>query len=572
MRLLLFLLKSSRGVVALSVVTAALSGAGAVALIALVHTALSREGAAPGWIGGLFAVLCVAVAATRVVAQVAMSRLGQGAVSALGTRVCRSVLALPLERFEAIDKGSLVAVLTEDVAIVAAALVGIPQICLNVPLLALCLAYVGWLSPTILVCGAFFAALAVGSYLMLISPAMGQLHKARAGRDTLVGHFRTLIDGFRELKQHRPRRSAFLTKGLEPAAAAVRDRAVAGQTLFALAEGWSELAFFGFLGFLVFILPAVREFDRSTLAGAVLVVLYVMGPLDVVLTWAPILGRARASLDRIDALIPSLGDPGDDDPEPTPDAPRNVRESIRLEGVTYDYPGADGDRGFALGPVDLTLRPGEIVILAGGNGSGKTTLVKVLTGLYAPTNGTVRLDGRAVDGNSREAYRQLFSVLFADGHLFRHLFGLDRPGLDLDATVGLDRMALGGKVRVEDDAFSTTDLSQGQRGRLALLTACLEDRPVCVFDEWAANQDPHFKRAYYREVLPALRASGKALLVISHDEDYYNAADRVVRLCDGRVVEAAGAGRGTPSVAIGRDVGVGIATPHVPSVVTGERS
>ena len=170
-----------------------------------------------------------------------MSRLGQGAVSALGTRVCRSVLALPLERFEAIDKGSLVAVLTEDVAIVAAALVGIPQICLNVPLLALCLAYVGWLSPTILVCGAFFAALAVGSYLMLISPAMGQLHKARAGRDTLVGHFRTLIDGFRELKQHRPRRSAFLTKGLEPAAAAVRDRAVAGQTLFALAEGWSPV-------------------------------------------------------------------------------------------------------------------------------------------------------------------------------------------------------------------------------------------------------------------------------------------------------------------------------------------
>jgi putative ATP-binding cassette transporter len=569
MSLLTFLLKTSRGVVALAVVSAAVSGAGGVALIGMVHAALSGEGPVSPRLGWAFAGLCVVVAATRVITQSAMARIGQGAVMALCTRVCRSILALPLERFEAIDKGSLVAVLTEDVVIVANALAGVPQVCLNVPLLALCFAYAGWLSPVILVSGVLFATIAVGSYLALVSPAMGQLVAARAMQDGLVGHFRTLIDGFRELRQHRGRRLAFLTLGLEPAAASVRDRAVAGQTLFALAEGWGELGFFGFLGFLVFALPNLLTLDRAALAGAVLVVVYVMGPLDVLLTWVPILARARTSLGRINALIPDLDAAAEDNPAP---APRPLRESVCLEGVTFDYPGEAGDRGFALGPVDLTLRPGEVVILAGGNGSGKTTLLKVLTGLYTPKTGAVRLDGRLVVPDTLEDYRQLFSVLFADGHLFRHLYGLERPGIEDEASRWLDRMELTGRVHVDGDTYSTTDLSQGQRGRLALLTACLEGRPVCVFDEWAANQDPNFKRAYYREILPGLRASGKALLVISHDEDYYDVADRVVRLRDGRIVDGDGAGRRASPAAVGVTVDGAAALASVPAVGTGERS
>ncbi len=540
MSLLGFLLKSSRGIVALSVASAAISGAGGVALLAMVHAELARGSAgpaAPGWVWA-FAGLCVVTAATRVIGQAAMARLGQGAVTALTVRICRTILGVPLERFESVHKGGLVAVLTEDVAIVANALVGIPQICLNGPLVFLCLAYAGWLSPTILVCGSVFAALGVGSYVALIAPAMGQLHAARAGQDSLVDHFTTLIEGFRELKQNRARADSFLAGGLEPAAAAVRDRAIAGQTFFALAEGWSELAFFGFLGFLVFVLPNYRAYDRATLAGAVLVVLYIMGPLDVLINWIPSLGRARASLRRIDALMPTLGaDATEAAPVPPPPP---ICDSIRLEGVGFAYPAGDGGSGFSLGPVDLTLRPGEVVVLAGGNGSGKTTLVKVLCGLYAPGSGSVTLDGRLVGDDDRAAYRELFSVIFADGYLLRHLWGLERPGLEAEASAGLERMGLAGRVRFEGGSYSTTDVSQGQRGRLALLTALLEDRPVVVLDEWAANQDPHFRRAYYREIVPALRASGKAVLVISHDEDYYDVADRIICLRDGRVADAVG--------------------------------
>jgi putative ATP-binding cassette transporter len=199
--------------------------------------------------------------------------------------------------------------------------------------------------------------------------------------------------------------------------------------------------------------------------------------------------------------------------------------------VTYAY---DQD-GFAIGPIDLTLRPGEIVFVAGGNGTGKTTLVKLLSGLYTPRSGTIRVDGRPVTPETQDAYRQLFSVVFVDGYLFPTLLGLDRPELDLEAEALLARLALAGHVRVAGGAFSTTDLSQGQRKRLALLTAWLEDRPLVILDEWAANQDTAFRRLFYHELLPEWRDRGKTLVVITHDEEYFPIADRVIRIDAGRL-------------------------------------
>jgi putative ATP-binding cassette transporter len=98
-------------------------------------------------------------------------------------------------------------------------------------------------------------------------------------------------------------------------------------------------------------------------------------------------------------------------------------------------------------------------------------------------------------------------------------------------------LALDHKVRVTDQRLSTTDLSQGQRRRLALLTAYLEDRPFYVFDEWAADQDPHYKQIFYTELLPELRARGKGVAVITHDDRYFHLGDRIVKLHDGQIVE-----------------------------------
>jgi putative ATP-binding cassette transporter len=197
---------------------------------------------------------------------------------------------------------------------------------------------------------------------------------------------------------------------------------------------------------------------------------------------------------------------------------------------------------FSIGPINLTIQPGELVFIVGGNGSGKTTLAKVLTGLYEPEEGTIEVDGRTIGWRERAAYRQRFSAVFNDFHLFDALLGIvdpddpSRAQADARANALVAKLALDHKVKVVDGAFSTRALSTGQRKRLALVVAYLEDRPFYLFDEWAADQDPSFKAVFYEQLLPELRARGKAVIVITHDDRYFDLADRLLKLDNGRIV------------------------------------
>jgi putative ATP-binding cassette transporter len=297
------------------------------------------------------------------------------------------------------------------------------------------------------------------------------------------------------------------------------------------------MVIFALVGTVVFALPAIqRSVAGETLTGYALVLLYLMTPLEVILDCVPAFSRARVSLAKVEALGFSLQAAA---PAPLPAAAEaggvDGWETLELAGVCHSYR-REGEEGeFTLGPLTLTLTRGELVFVVGGNGSGKTTLAKLLVGLYAPTGGEVRLDGRPVTGALRDAYLQQFSVVFSDFHLFDTLLGLDAAGLDERAAHYLERLQLSRKVMVDGGKLSTTALSQGQRKRLALLTAFLEDRPVYLFDEWAADQDPVFKKFFYLELLPELRARGKTVVVISHDDHFYGVADRIIKLDEGRI-------------------------------------
>jgi len=189
-----------------------------------------------------------------------------------------------------------------------------------------------------------------------------------------------------------------------------------------------------------------------------------------------------------------------------------------------------------LGPINLVFQPGELVFLVGGNGSGKSTLAKLITGLYPPETGEIRLDGEPITDENRDDYRQLFSAVFSDFYLFESLLGLHTTNLDARAKAYLAELHLDHKVKVRNGDLSTTALSQGQRKRLALLTAYLEDRPFYVFDEWASDQDPLFKEIFYTQLLPELKARGKTALIITHDEKFFHLADRTIKLDYGRLV------------------------------------
>lgn len=184
--------------------------------------------------------------------------------------------------------------------------------------------------------------------------------------------------------------------------------------------------------------------------------------------------------------------------------------------------------------MNLVITAGEVLFIVGGNGSGKSTLMKVLTGLYPATAGELRVDGRSLGPENVAAYREMYSPIFSDFHLFSRLYGL----LDVDDQAVLDllrQMQISDKTSFQNGRFTKRDLSTGQRKRLAMIVALLEDRPICLFDEWAADQDPEFRRYFYEELIPSLKRRGKTVIAVSHDDRYFHCADRVVTLEYGKI-------------------------------------
>ncbi len=533
MTFLAFLLRASWRTVALAVAAALVSGAGSAGLVALSNAALARYGHAKAAFLAAFAALALVVLVTRTASRVLLVHLTQRSIFDLQLGIARRILAAPYRRLEEAGSARLLAALTDDVQAIGEALPAVPIFATNFATVAGVLTYLGWLAWPVLL--GVLGVVAVGAlgFRLVAGAAMRAFERAREERDGLFAHFRALTDGLKELKLGAARREAFVAGALEPAAEAYRRRVTRGRTLYTSASGATQALYFTVLGLLVFALPAATGLPQETATGFVLGFFFILSPLDEIMDWSPLISRADVAVRKLDALGLSLAQAAEPDPAAPPPA-RAVR--IDLVHVTHRYTREREERTFTLGPVDLAVRPGELLFLVGGNGSGKTTLAKLLTGLYAPESGEVRLDGEPVTEATRPAYRELFAAVFSDGFLFDRLLGLASPDLDARARDYLRRLELDHKVAIEGGVLSTTALSQGQRKRLALLAAYLEDRPVYLFDEWASDQDPVFKAVFYRQILPDLKRRGKAVVVISHDDRYYDAADRIVKLESGRIV------------------------------------
>ena len=255
----------------------------------------------------------------------------------------------------------------------------------------------------------------------------------------------------------------------------------------------------------------------------------------------PTLSRGQVALQKLDELGLELDDGARREEQPESRRPlAGAPLQVDLADAMFRYDSGEAqDRQFVLGPLDASLKSGELVFVIGGNGSGKSTFVKMLVGLYPPQSGEFRLNGDIVTEATQDWFRQHFSVVFSDFFLFQKLLGIDAAVLAEAAQDCLKRLHMDHKVRIEGGAFSTVDVSQGQKKRLALVAALLDDRPFYVFDEWAADQDPQYKEVFYGDLLPALRRQGKGVIVVTHDDRYFHLGDRVLKLDDGRIIEQA---------------------------------
>jgi putative ATP-binding cassette transporter len=264
-------------------------------------------------------------------------------------------------------------------------------------------------------------------------------------------------------------------------------------------------------------------------------ILFIIGPLSLIVGVFPMFRRANHAVAQIIELEAHLdrAQPKERERRKAPEVPAPFKE-ITLDGVTFSYTDRDGRETFSLAPVNLTIRQGETLFIVGGNGSGKSTLLKVLTGLYHPSAGTIFVDGVPVSVYGQAAYRGLFSAIFSDYHLFDRLYGI--PNVD-DEEVRKDlvEMELNRKTAWQDGRFVNQDLSTGQRKRLALVVSRLEKKPIQLFDEWAADQDPHFRQHFYKDILADMKRAGKTIIAATHDDRYFDVADRVLKMDEGQV-------------------------------------
>jgi putative pyoverdin transport system ATP-binding/permease protein len=534
MKLIKFLLRTSRMLVVAAVLGGVVAGVTNSGLIAVINRAVSKsETPTTSLIWG-FIGLCLLLPIARFASSAVLIKLSQDSIYDLRMHLSERILAAPLRKLEEVGPARLLSALTEDVRSITAALISIPAFCIQGAIVLGSLGYMLWLSWKIFIAVLVLMGLSVLSIQLSQIRARGMVRKAREVQDKLFKHFRALTDGNKELKLHRGRREAFLTGSLGKASAEYRRYNVIGNCLYAAAGSWSQLLFFGCVGILVFVFPRLATLNREVLTGYVLTLVYMMVPLDVIFdTLFPSMVRANVAIRKIESLGLSLDKATSEAQAPAGHPP--AWHTLELVGVRHTFKVAGENESFVLGPIDLAFHPGELVFIIGGNGSGKTTLAKLLTGLYVPEAGELRVDGEPVTDTNRDAFRQQFSVVFSDFFLFDTILGMEAPELDARARDYISMLQLESKVEIRDGALSTIDLSQGQRKRLALLTAYLEDRPVYLFDEWAADQDPMFKQTFYYQLLPELRKRGKTVLVISHDDHYYHLADRIIKLDYGQL-------------------------------------
>jgi putative ATP-binding cassette transporter len=532
MPLILYLIRNSRKTLLIAIITSIISGLSSAGQVDLLNQALGASQQRLAELGLKFLGLSVLVLVTRALSSTLFMRLGQSAKATLRMSTIRRIGDASYQNLEKQGSSRALSVLTNDLDTIVVFFVSMPNLAMQGAVIAGCLGYLGYLSWQILLLAIVTVFIGSLGFHLANRRAAFHLRSSRRREDTLVKDFRALFDGAKELKLHRQRKQAFIDDTLATNVEAVRVQRTRGYVLYAAAASWGSFIFFAFIGCVLFLLTRIYPVSGHVMSGYAVIFLYMMMPIEGLLSALPSISSAKVAIERINKINQDLP------PENTlpADQPTSF-DSIVLEQVTHRYYREKEDEVFTLGPVDLSFKPGELVYLIGGNGSGKTTLAKMLVGLYAPEGGRILLNGKPVDEAERDIYRQHFSVVFNDFFLFDTLLGMKLEGLDSQAKTLLEHLHLDHKVKIENGVFSTTELSQGQRKRLALLVTYLEDRPFYVFDEWAADQDPVFKEVFYRRLLPELRAKGKTVLVITHDDRYFPLADRYIKLDYGQVVE-----------------------------------
>lgn len=525
------------------------SGLGITTLLATINAAMTGAVAADRHLALKFAGLCTLIVSGSLFSSFTTGYVGQRVLAQLRKDMAARILVAPIDQLERYGSHKLIPVLVRDTGVLGTFVLSVAPLVVAFTVTLGGIIYLSMLSPPMLLITLLAMAIGTAAQWLAFRRGMRGVMAARDAEDDLQKYYEAISDGAKELRIQRARRHRLLNWSIRTAAERICDNNIGSSKFFIAAETFGGILFFIVIGLAIAVQSIWPDADKAALGGFVLVMLYLKGSLAQLTNALPMISSAQVSLRRIIELAEQFSSP-----EPhllvsaaDNNVPLNV-ETIELRDVCYTFPGTEEKRPFQLGPVNLSIHRGDIVFIVGENGSGKTTLIKLLLGLYAPHAGEILRDNQPVSAAQRDDYRQLFTTIFSDYYLFDELpCGdnlIDGDGLYANAQKYLKKLDLAHKVTICNGRFSTTALSTGQRKRLALLNAWLENRPVLLFDEWAADQDPSFRRVFYTELLPELKRQGKTIIAISHDDGYFDIADHLVRMESGQVLVESTAAQG----------------------------
>ncbi len=469
----------------------------------------------------------------RKVLQTKLIRITFSIIFDLRMKLLEKVFYTSFQKFEKIPRGRVFATLNDDTGqIGGSANIMVQLVTSSVTTLGafMYLATIAFWATAITL---FVIAVIATLYSTVTRRTQIFFEEARDTRNVYLGLLNGMIDGFKELSLQYLKKKEY-KKEIGKTVDRFRKKSSTALIKFLNAFLIGESLLIVVLGLVGYGIPRLfPQVTPITLMAFVMVLLYLIGPINAILNSIPAIVQLRVAWNRIQGFIKDV--PANMDPKDIEamdhDNP-GVVTSIEARDLKFTYEAESETEKFIVGPMDFSAKTGEIVFIIGGNGSGKTTLAKLLTGLYLPEQGTIKIDGKEVSNYRLGEY---FSVVFGDYHLFEKLYNVDLGGKEEEIQKYIKLLRLEEKVALEDDSFSTIELSGGQRKRLALLQCYLEDRPIYLFDEIAADQDPGFRKFFYRELLQKMKEKGKIIIAITHDDHYFDVADRIVKMDMGKI-------------------------------------
>lgn len=457
----------------------------------------------------------------------------QSAISERHLAIIDKLRKSSLSQYEKIGKMSVISNLLDNSQIIYESSRILVHVSTAGVMLIFCFGYIAWLSTIAFWMCAVVLTIGIFTYKKAQRQVVELYHEYQAKDAEFYNALNHFLDGFKELKISRERSNdiylnEFTANLHESVALKLRsEKKVVTNTTFI------QCLFYVLMACVVFLLPQLDEAEPSVLMSITAVVLFMSGAIGLLVEAMPLVMKADIALGNLDKMESRINQAMECEQLNRP-GHFNDFSSIRLSDLTYNYLDETKNKMFSIGPVDLTLKRGEIIFLVGGNGSGKTTLLKNICGLYSASSGSIHIDDRVLQNDSYDDFRNLFSIVLTDFHLFEKLYGLksyDEKSInDL-----IERMKIEDKTYFKDGRFSNLDLSTGQRKRIALIVSLLEDKPIMVFDEVAADQDPEFREEYYRVILPELKKQNKTIILVSHDDRYFDMADTLIKLEYGKI-------------------------------------